>query len=896
MFNKRSLWTLLSVLLLVLLIAAQCQPATPAAPPAEEVVAEEEPAEEAVAEEEPAEEAMHPALEDGVITIAWIPKALNNPVFELGRDGAFVKAEELTAQGPYEVEIQYVGSVASDMAEQARVMEDMIAQGVDAIGVSCNDPDGCIDPINKAIEAGIEVMTWDSDAPDSERFTYLGVSNYDGGRAAADLLVRAMGEEGKVALLTGVPGALNLEERIRGFEDVIAENYPGIEIVTTVACYDDINQGVQVVEETMQAYPDLDGWFFVGLWPLFAERGSMPLWEAASESGQLKNVVFDTLPIELEYMKDGLVHGLVGQKYWGWGYDTVQMIYDKMVEGATYDDWTDSGMDIVTMNNVDAMIEAWETSDFTKPLPPAFDEVEEAPAAAEGELLVVSAPCENNKIKEIAALDDMSVQFTLCKPDPAFLAKVAFTPFFIQPREWIEEKAGTTELLEHPIGTAPYYIDSWNRGDSIVFKRFDDYWGEPAKTETLVFRWSTEGAARLLELQAGTADHIVKLSPDDYETVRNDPNLQFLPVPNPNIMYLAMTNTFEPWGDPNVRKAIALGIDRQRLVDNFYPEGSVVASHFTPCSIPNGCQGEEWYEFDPEAARALLAEAGYPDGFETAIYYRDVFRVYLPEPGLVAQDIQAQLKENLNIDADVVVMESGEFIDESTNGRLDGLYMLGWGADYLHVTNFLDFHFSRSNPQFGDPHPEIYEVLEEASTIADETTAAPLYEQANNNIKELIPMVPVAHGAPADAALGDVDYAHTSVLGPPLLWKTTPGDRDTLVYLKAAEPISLYCMDETDGESLDACKMVTEGLYVYDEFGVAQPTLATECTANEDATVWTCMLRDGVTFHDGSTVDANDVVRSWDAGVNAASPYHIGNTGAFEYPSYLFDALMNLEE
>ena len=103
-------------------------------------------------------------------------------------------------------------------------------------------------------------------------------------------------------------------------------------------------------------------------------------------------------------------------------------------------------------------------------------------------------------------------------------------------------------------------------------------------------------------------------------------------------------------------------------------------------------------------------------------------------------------------------------------------------------------------------------------------------------------------------------------------------------------------MDEADGESLDACKMVTEGLYKYDEFGVAQPTLATECTANEDATVWTCTLREGVTFQDGSTVDANDVVRSWDAGVNAASPYHTGNTGAFTYPSYLFDALMNLEE
>ncbi|MFW6138184.1 MAG: sugar-binding protein [Spirochaetota bacterium] len=311
-------------------------------------------------------------LADGKLTIAWIPKALNNPVFELGRDGAMKKAQELTEQGPYEVEVLYVGSVASDMAEQARVIEDMIAQGVDAIGVSCNDPDGAVDPINKAVESGIPVMTWDSDAPDSKRFTYLGVSNYDGGRAAADLLVRAMGTSGKVALLTGVPGALNLEERIKGFKDEIAEKYPDIEIVTTVACYDDINQGVRVVEETMQAYSDLDGWFFVGLWPLFAEEGSMPLWENAAKSGRIKTVAFDTLPVELEYMKKGMLQGLVGQKYWGWGYDTVQMIYDYFVEGKRFDDWTDSGMDIVTMKNVDAMIEAWEKKDFTKPLPSPY--------------------------------------------------------------------------------------------------------------------------------------------------------------------------------------------------------------------------------------------------------------------------------------------------------------------------------------------------------------------------------------------------------------------------------------------------------------------------------------------------------------------------------------------
>jgi ribose transport system substrate-binding protein len=95
----------------------------------------------------------------------------------------------------------------------------------------------------------------------------------------------------------------------------------------------------------------------------------MPLWEAASKAGTLKTVSFDTLAVELDYVKKGLIYGLVGQKYFGWGYDTVQMIYDMMVNGKTYDSFTNSGMDIVTICNVDAMAEAWANNDFTKPLP-----------------------------------------------------------------------------------------------------------------------------------------------------------------------------------------------------------------------------------------------------------------------------------------------------------------------------------------------------------------------------------------------------------------------------------------------------------------------------------------------------------------------------------------------
>ncbi len=519
----------------------------------------------------------------------------------------------------------------------------------------------------------------------------------------------------------------------------------------------------------------------------------------------------------------------------------------------------------------------------------------EEEAMADFEPMVVAAEnCDyGGKISSIEATDEFTVVFNMCKPDPAFPAKAAFTPFGIQPSEHIEATGGGEALLRDPIGTGPFIFEDWVAGESVTFSANPDYWGEAAPYDTLVFRWSTEGAARLLELQSGTVDQITNLSPDDFEAVQNDPNLTFLPVANPNILYLAMTNTFEPFNDVNVRQAIAMGIDRQRIVDFFYPEGSEVASHFTPCSIDNGCAGEDWYEFDPEGAKALLAEAGYPDGFETTIYYRDVFRGYLPEPGSVAVEFQTQLRDNLGIEAEVVVMESGEFIDESSAGNLDGFYLLGWGADYPHPTNFLDFHFSASNPQFGDPHPEIYEVLEQASQIGDPAAATALYEQANNAIKELVPMVPIAHGASASAALATVENAHFRPFGAPLFARTNPG-KDTFVFMQNAEPLSLYCADETDGETLAACQQVVEPLLGYAiDSGAVEPRVATECTANEDSTVWTCSIREGVTFHDGSKLDANDVIASWAAGIDAANPNHVGRSGAWEYYSYLWDGLMN---
>lgn len=496
-------------------------------------------------------------------------------------------------------------------------------------------------------------------------------------------------------------------------------------------------------------------------------------------------------------------------------------------------------------------------------------------------------------IQSVAATDASTVVFTLCRPDPAFLSKIAFSPFAIYPSEWLESTAGdttrTSEGLESPVGTGPYMVSEWARGDSVTFVANPDYWGEQPAASTLVMRWSTESAARLLELQSGTVDGIDNLGPEDFAVVDADSNLQSVLRPALNTFYIGITNTFEPFGDVNVRQALAMGVDRQRIVDSFYPAGSEVASHFTPCSIPNACAGDAWYDFDPEAAKALLAEAGFPDGFSTKLYYRDVVRGYLPQVGNVAQDIQAQLKENLNIDAEIVVMESGAFIEASSSGSLDGIYLLGWGADYPHITNFLDYHFGASNPQFGAQSDTYTDLLIQGAQIADPAEAESIYVQANNAIKEFVPMIPIAHGGSGTAYRADVTNAQASPLTNEQFAFSAPGDRDTFIWMQNAEPISMFCADESDGESLRACDQVMEALYGYEVNGTAtEPLLAESCTPSDDLSVWTCALRQGIKFHDGSDFDANDVVATFNMGLNISSPTHVGNSNIWSYYDYLW--------
>ena len=523
------------------------------------------------------------------------------------------------------------------------------------------------------------------------------------------------------------------------------------------------------------------------------------------------------------------------------------------------------------------------------------------------------APCGvepyTGNLKKITATDERTVVFDLCGPDVAFLSKIAFSAFQINDTAWLEshiDPAGTGEqaIVSEPNGTGPYRLTNWARGSEIVMEAFPEYWGTPAEAQSLIIRWGTEGNQRVTELQAGTVDGIDNVPPESFATIQGDANFQLIEREGLNTLYLGFNNnpknegfdnSQNPLANEQVRQAIAMGINREQILSEFYPPGSEVATHFTPCAIPNGCVGDPWYEFDAAAAKALLAEAGYPDGFETKLSYRPAVRGYLPDPPAVAQAIQAQLQANLNINATLDQQDDTTYLDNADAGLLDGLHLLGWGADYPDMTNFLDYHFGAgASDQFGDKFDDITAALQAGAAGADDAAREPSYVEANNAIRTHVPMVPIVHGGSGVAYKADVTNAQASPLSNELFSVSAPGDRDQFVFMQNGEPGGLYCADETDGEALRVCEQLNESLYGYEINGTAaEPSLAEVCEANAELTQWTCTLRSGVQFHDGATLDANDVVLSYAVQWDANHPLHKGRDGSFTYFPALFGGLLN---
>jgi ribose transport system substrate-binding protein len=282
------------------------------------------------------------------LRFAVIPKALDIPVFNYAKIGAERAARELG-----NVKIEWRAPDTADQLKQKEILESFITQRVDGIAISALNGDFLTDTINRAIDAGIPVVTWDSDAPKSKRIAFYGVDDFDSGRIMGQEAIKLLNGQGTVAIITSV-GATNLQRRLDGVRDALSKA-PGIQIVEVYDIKEDVVRCAEIIATGTRRYPDLSAWIAVGGWPVFTRNAL-----AAVDPAKTKVISFDTVESGLALLREGKVQVLLGQKYFGWGSETVKLLHNIKNGKMPPNPIIDSGVDVVTRDNVDQYAEQWK--------------------------------------------------------------------------------------------------------------------------------------------------------------------------------------------------------------------------------------------------------------------------------------------------------------------------------------------------------------------------------------------------------------------------------------------------------------------------------------------------------------------------------------------------------
>jgi ribose transport system substrate-binding protein len=279
---------------------------------------------------------------------AVMPKALDIPVFNYAKIGAERQAKEYG-----DVDILWNAPASADQLKQKEILESFITQRVDGIAISSLNGEFLTDTINKAIDSGIPVVTWDSDAPKSKRYAFYGVDDLASGRIMGEEAVRLLNGKGKVAIITSV-GATNLERRLQGMKEALAKA-PGIQIVEIFDIKEDTVRCAELIAAGTNRYPDLSAWLSTGGWPVFTRNAL-----AVVDPAKTKVISFDTIQPALDLLREGKVNVLIGQKYFGWGSEAVKLLYDIKHGKMPPSPIIDSGVDVVTKANVEEYAAKWK--------------------------------------------------------------------------------------------------------------------------------------------------------------------------------------------------------------------------------------------------------------------------------------------------------------------------------------------------------------------------------------------------------------------------------------------------------------------------------------------------------------------------------------------------------
>jgi peptide/nickel transport system substrate-binding protein len=369
------------------------------------------------------------------------------------------------------------------------------------------------------------------------------------------------------------------------------------------------------------------------------------------------------------------------------------------------------------------------------------------------------------------ATDATHATVKLTKPSASVLGALALQAFAIaSPKALQDFKADEGTLdedvgfkptgtfgTEHPVGTGPFVFDSWTIGERLVLKRNEDYWGDKAKLDELIIRPIGDNAARLQALQTGEIQGYDLVEPQDVQTIEGDENLQILERPAFNVAYVTINHAMPPMDKLEVRQAVAYGLDRQAVVDNFYGGTGEVAKEFMPPSLPGYADDVTEYPYDPAKAKELLQKAGLTLPVTIDFWYpTDVSRPYMPDP---QRNFEA-FAESLNNSGFKVVPHSApwrpDYLGRVDTGKAGHLNLIGWTGDYADPDNFLGVFFQGKKPQWGFDNQELFTALDEAEVEPDVDARATKYQEINRMIMDFLPGVPYAHSKPALAFTANI--------------------------------------------------------------------------------------------------------------------------------------------
>ena len=355
-------------------------------------------------------------------------------------------------------------------------------------------------------------------------------------------------------------------------------------------------------------------------------------------------------------------------------------------------------------------------------------------------------------VESVEVTDPLTVQITLQSTFAPFLSNMAMHAAALVSPTAVAEYG--RDFSDHPVGAGPYRFVSWDKGVEVVLEANPDYYRGAPSVERLIYRPIVEDQARLAALEAGEIDLTVNLPPDDLPRLRDDAALTFAEQAGMHTWYLVFNVTKPPFDNPKVRQAVAHAVDRDAIVQAILGNTGETAQNFLPPVIWGYTDEVAQYPFDPERAQALLAEAGYPDGFEVDFW--------VPESGsgmqqpvaiaTVVQDYLRRVGVNLNIQQ----FEWGTYLDRvivpaDQADTLPPVFEMSWIGDNGDPDNFLYILLSGEqtppsgfNLGFYD-NPEVNALLQEARQTLGQDARTPLYERAQKLIMDDLPVLPVDH-------------------------------------------------------------------------------------------------------------------------------------------------------